>query len=405
VQAEWRNSKARNKGKGRKGRNVAEKKRRGRSEGAVFQRESDGRWCATVSNGYAASGKRRRNTLYGWTKREVLDKLKKLHRSDVAEKSGPSKLTVAQWLDQWLASVRPALERSTYNLYSGYVENHLKTQIGGALLKSLTRDDIEGMVATLLREGHGAALVGKVLTTLKTALRAAAECKPPRITGNPAAGIKRPKVTKEEISPMTALQVGRLLAAAAGDRLAALYPTAVDSGCRQGELFALRWTDFDRAAGTIRVNKSLGEIGGEVFTKEPKTKRSRRSIALSFCLSELLAHRERMQLEGRDVETGIIFCATDGGYLRKKDFYRDSLRGVLARAGLSNVRFHDVRHTCASLLLAAGVNVKVVSERLGHTSTTITLEVYSHLMPGQQAGAAAALAGVLNPAAVTSKTT
>jgi integrase len=182
-------------------------------------------------------------------------------------------------------------------------------------------------------------------------------------------------------------QARRLMAAASGHRLYALFVLALDTGMRQGELFALSWDDVDPSGGTLAVQRSLEEINGRQRLKEPKTGRGRRIELSAFAAGVLQQHRERMAAEGH--AGAPVFCSAEGGYLRKPNFLRRVYRPVLERAGLPLLRFHDLRHTAATLMLLNDVNVKVVSERLGHASIQLTLDTYSHVLPSMQRTAAA----------------
>jgi integrase len=179
-------------------------------------------------------------------------------------------------------------------------------------------------------------------------------------------------------------QTGRLLAAAKGNRLEALFVLAVDTGMRQGELFGLQWSAVDFEAGAVLVQRSLEEINGTHRLKEPKSGRGRRVDLSSFALAMLQDHRKAMLAEGHYRPDGPVFCDHDGGWLRKPNFLRRVLRPLQASAKIPAIRFHDLRHTAATLMLLNDVNVKVVSERLGHGSVQITLDTYSHVLPTMQ---------------------
>jgi integrase len=174
---------------------------------------------------------------------------------------------------------------------------------------------------------------------------------------------------------------------------------AIDSGCRQGELLALLWTDFDARTGTMSVTKALANRNGKLSVKEVKTKKSRRMVVLSFSLEALARHRDRMRTEGWDVEAGPIFPNTEGGYVAKGNLRKRHFNPTLQRAKVPTIRFHDLRHCCASLMLAAGVDCKVVSERLGHATPGFTANTYQHVLPGLQAQAAERLKTILTPLA------
>jgi integrase len=218
---------------------------------------------------------------------------------------------------------------------------------------------------------------------------------------SPAALVDLPRVrrVRRGLRALDAGQAVRFLDAAQSDRLYAMYVVGIDSGMRPGELFALHWPEVDLAAGTVSVRRSLEDIDGHLRLKEPKTPESLRTIPLSpRSVAALAAHRERMRDEGRDVETGPVFVSLWGHLLRGPNVLRRSFRPTLQRAGLPIIRMYDMRHTCATLLLAAGVPLRTVSERLGHASPTLTLANYAHVLPTMQQAAAEAMGKILGPA-------
>ena len=166
------------------------------------------------------------------------------------------------------------------------------------------------------------------------------------------------------------------------ERLEALYVLAIDSGVRQGEAFGLHWPQVDFDGQAVIVTQSLEEKDGLFRLKAPKSKASRRRIALpSETLAVLNEHRQRMLVEGRDVKTGPVFVDTEGGYLRKNNLHRNSFSRIRQKAGVPRISFHGLRHTHATLLLLNGINIKAVSVRLGHSSVKITLDTYGHFLP------------------------
>jgi integrase len=199
-------------------------------------------------------------------------------------------------------------------------------------------------------------------------------------------------------------QLAEFQKAAARDRLHALYITATDSGARPGELFALLWSDVDFERGFISIMKSLEEINGALRVKDVKTPKSRRRVDLSrHTLAILSEHRKRMLAEGHYAPDRAVFCDTDGGYLRLSNLHKNSFKPILANAGLPAIRLYDLRHTCATLLLLADVPAKVVSERLGHSSITLTLDTYSHVLPTMQQRAADVMGRLLGRKPETKK--
>jgi integrase len=179
---------------------------------------------------------------------------------------------------------------------------------------------------------------------------------------------------------LTPEQVRELLDEARKRRLYALYLLAVTTGLRQGELLGLQWSDVDLEDRSIQVRHTLQEYGAELALAEPKTKQSRRRVDLPvFVATELREHRKRMMVEGHPGPW--VFCDTAGGPLRKSNLTRRDFRPLLKAAGLPLIRFHDLRHTAATLLLGQGVHPKIVQERLGHSQIAITLDTYSHVLP------------------------
>ena len=370
------------------------RKRRGRGEGGVFQR-ADGQWCASVSLGYAPDGKRIRRVVYGQTKQEVQDKLRELQNNvgrGIAADAGT--LTLAAWLTRWLEIVRPTVAPASYAQYERNCRLHITPLLGAIRLAKLKRGDVVGFYPALARQGVSPAQRRQVGVALTMALNRAVDLD--LIPSNPAARVRKPKADKPDIAVLDPEQVARFRAAAAGDRLEALYITALDTGARPGALFALTWADLDFDRGFISVSKSLEDINGVLRVKDVKTKRSRRRIDLSQATLAALAERRKAMLAaGHYAPDRPVFCDTEGGYLRLSNLRRSSFKPILTRAGLPDIRFYDLRHTCATLLLLADTPAKVVSERLGHSSITMTLDTYSHVLPTMQKRAADVMGRIL----------
>jgi integrase len=223
------------------------------------------------------------------------------------------------------------------------------------------------------------------------------------IPRNVADNLKLPRIDCEEIDPLTAEEANRLIEAAAGDRLEAIYTIAIHTGLRQGELLSLRWEDLDLEAGALRVRRTLTRTKGTYSMGEPKTKKSRRTVRLTTgAVAALRGHLER-QLEEMDrlgslyQPGGLVFASEAGGIINPSNLRNRSFTRLLRRAGLPpDTRFHDLRHTCATLLLSRNVNPKIVSEMLGHATIAITLDTYSHVLPDMQEKAAIALEEALS---------
>jgi integrase len=367
------------------------KARRGRGEGGIRYREDKQLWVAEVRTG----GKR--VSVYGTSKVEVQEKLRKLH-NDVASGIGrPSNLTVGQWLTQWLALVKPTVEPGTYRPYEINCRLHITPHIGSMKLVQMKKVHVQALYSTLAKGGMSPAMQRKVGTTLVIALNEALDLE--LIPANPAVSrrtkrTRKPKADPPKFKILTPDELAVFLDAARIDRHYALYHTALDSGARPGELFALDWPDVDLDLGHLIITKSLEEIAGALRLKPAKTDKSRRRIDLSAETVKVLAdHRKAMLAAG--FISRPVFCDSEGGHIRLSNLHRDSFKPLLKRAGLPHMRLYDLRHTCATLLLLADVPAKVVSERLGHSTITLTMNTYSHVLPTMQKKAADALGKIL----------
>jgi integrase len=208
-------------------------------------------------------------------------------------------------------------------------------------------------------------------------------------------------VRTPEMRPLSPIQARTLLQTASGNRLDALYVLAVTTGMRQGELLGLGWEDVDPEEGVVRVRRTLTLAKGGPRLTEPKTRGSRRSIRLTASAVEALErHRVRQDNEGaarghKWNDWDLVFCTKRGTPIRRDNLHDKHWKPLLRRSGLPDTRFHDLRHTCATLLLTKGVHPKIVSEMLGHSSVSITLDTYSHVIPGLGEAAASAMEDVL----------
>jgi integrase len=239
------------------------------------------------------------------------------------------------------------------------------------------------------------ATVRKIHSTLHKALsQAVADGLIPRN----AADVKAPRPAPDEMHPLSEPEARTFLETAreTGDRFEALYVLAITTGLRRGELLGLRWADADLARGTLRVGRALMREGGRHVVGETKTKRGRRQVNLTpRTVAALKTHRkrqleQRVRLAGLYEDHGLIFSSEKGSPLNPENLVKRSFKPLLKRAGLSNIRFHDLRHTCATLLLGRGVHPKIVQELLGHATIAMTLDTYSHYLPsmGDQASGA-----------------
>lgn len=376
--------------------------RRARQEGSVYQRK-DGRWVASVHLGWQG-GKRQRRDLYAKTKAEAKALLKGAVESRDLTGSVPSvRLTVGAFLAQWCdgLDVRPSTARS----YRMICEQHLTPSLGRISLARLGIADIERYLVSAGASGLSPRTVHHHHAVLRRALGDAERWG--LVTRNAAKLVRGPRVPHVAVSPLTPEEAQQFLETTKGDRLHGLWSLALATGMRQGELLGLAWEDVDLESARVHVRLALQWIDGKPELVEPKTKSSRRSIPLSqLAVDALRRHKarqakERLALGDRWQDRGFVFAASKGLPLQSSVVVH-SFHHSLEAAGLRRVRFHDLRHTAATLMLLAGVPLRVVMEILGHSSISITANTYAHVLPSLSVDAAERLARTLTqPVAVT----
>ncbi|HEV2460788.1 MAG TPA: tyrosine-type recombinase/integrase, partial [Ktedonobacterales bacterium] len=342
----------------------------------------------------------RRKAYYAATRAEASAKLNAaLHDRDLGLPIVAEKQTVGAYLTSWLAASKHQVKPRTHQRYSELLRVHAIPALGRTLLARLSPQQVQALYATKLDAGLSPTTVHHLHAVLRTAIGYAERQR--LVPRNVVALTTPPRIRRTEMRTLTAEQAQAFLAAANGDRLQALYVLAMSSGMRQGELLALRWADVDLDRASLRVRATLQKTSEGFTFAEPKTSRSRRQIALApMAVSSLRAHKARQAEDRlragaawRDLD--LVFANQNGGPLQKGNLLAKSFAPLLRRAGLPRFRFHDLRHTAASLLLARGVPVKVVSEMLGHASIAITLDTYAHILPDMQAQAAREMEAIL----------
>ncbi len=289
-------------------------------------------------------------------------------------------------MKRWLEDVaRPTIRYSTYRQYEALIRVHINPRLGGIRLSTLTAAHVEGLYAAMERDGASGRMRQLVHARLFTALKKAVRWN--LILHNVCLDVDRPAAQTKRFKVFNRNQVAQLLQAAEGKRLFALYVIAVTTGLREGEILGLQWDDVDLIGGTLYVRHQLQEVAGRLELTEPKTAAGRRQVVLpQIAVEALRLHRARTLDEGWDVPW--VFCDTKGGPIRKSNLRRKSWEPLLKEARLPHIRFHDLRHTAATLLLCEDVHPKVVQERLGHARIGITLDTYSHVLPSMQRQAA-----------------
>ncbi|MFJ3528093.1 tyrosine-type recombinase/integrase [Streptomyces sp. NPDC090132] len=401
------------------------KKARANGEGAIYQRKDD-RWEAA---GYvlAANGTRKRVRVYGTTRKNAADKLaEKIADSNRGLPVATADSTVGDYLTYWLGSVAVhRLRENTHTRYAACVRLHLIPGLGTKRIAHLTSKDVRTFLDRLrttcqccaqgldterkrccaigecCQKQLSALTVTYVHSVLKSALEhAVREDELPR---NVARNVKTTTHQPRRFRPLTAAEARQFLDAARADRLHALYELALRTGLRKGELLGLHWEDLDLTTGTASIRHSLQRTRTGGLTHLPtKTRASERRIALpTECIHSLKKHQEQQNREQGEAgvrwkDSGLVFSTPTGRPLDPANLTR-RFRSFLNRAGLRRIRFHDLRHSTATLLLEQGVDLVVIKELLGHAHIGVTAGVYAHVRLRLQRQAIDTLSNALSP--------
>lgn len=309
--------------------------------------------------------------------------------------TAPARMTVGEYLDMWLDTVKQVVRPSTYSHWKSRI-NYWKKLLGSKPLAKLTTLDVQRAV-NMLPEHWADSSKGAAFTALRAALKQAVVWK--LIPRSNTEGVKVPRPVAKEFRVWTEEQVGQFLEAAATSRYYALFHTAVATGMRLSELRGLTWEDVDLDEGVIHVRRILVPGSKPPNWQEPKTAASRRKIVLDPVTVEVLRQHRKRQVERR-LKLGpawhdynLVFTTRTGNAVPRESI-QWVFRRLIQKTGLPKIRFHDLRHTHATIMLQRGVHPKVVSERLGHTEVSFTLQVYSHVLPDIQREASRAMGEV-----------
>ena len=366
-----------------------------------LRKRAPGSWTIVLDLGRDANGKRRQKwvTVRG-TKREAEAELARLvHESNTGQWVEPSKITVGEYLEKWLALVEPKVAPKTHHRYAQIVRGHLVPALGGIPLAKLTPLHVEEHYQQARESGNQRAEGGLSERTLlhhhrvlKEAMKRAVRLL--YLPRNPLDAVDAPKPGRTKPRPLTRAEAVTLLEAVAGTRLEAPVRFGLATGVRRGEMLALRWSSVDLATGVVRIERSVGRVGRQHLEKVPKSSAGERRIALGpKAVAALREHKatqaaEQLRLGRAWIDEDRVFPNVEGSLWPPESFASTFSRAV-ARCGLKGVRFHDLRHTHATELLRQRINPKVVSERLGHSTVTITLDLYGHVLPGMDEEVAA----------------
>ncbi len=360
--------------------------RRSVGEGTIFQRQ-DGRWQASLQ----IDG--RRKTVYGKTRSEAIGKLAELQRQAVTTGAIPSpgRRTVADLLDAWLDTKAPTVKPRTLADYADTCDRYLRPSLGKTLLARVTPDRVARLYAKWQRAGKSRTAL-KCHRVLSQALALAVRWG--WLAANPCERVDTPRHRYERKAAWTPEQLRAFLDGTRDHWLHPLWATLAYSGCRLGEALALEWADVDLGTGRIAITKSVQRIGGEYVTTEPKTRASVRTVTLPREGIEALRGQAMHRLAsggGADAAMRLVFANAKGGPLHRSTVAH-AMRRACKHLGLPPLTPHGLRHLHASLLLAQGLPIPAVSQRLGHANSAITLAVYAHAIGKDDSAATAAIA-------------
>jgi integrase len=367
--------------------------RRGKGEGSIYQRR-DGRWEGQLTV-RGLDGRPRRHSVYGRSRPEVQKKLRK--RAEVSICAGDH-VRVGTYLSQWVEGRRASLRPSTFRSYHGIVHQQLIPALGAHRLGVLSATHVQTMMQAALDGGRSPRSVRYDHAVLRKALEDAVRTS--QVPDNVAKWVTPPRVPHFEAQPFSEEELTRLGAAVNGHWLGPVVAVTVGLGLRQGEVLGLRWKDVDLDRGVIYITGALQRVHGSLARVEPKTRQSRRALRLSHELVSVLQARRSSQAEERQLagpdwqESGYVFTTRRGTPRDGRNVTRQ-FQAIVADANLGHRRFHDLRHTAGSMLVAEGIHMRVVMETLGHSQIAQTMNTYAHVLPPQQTEVATTMGRVL----------
>lgn len=360
--------------------------KRGNGEGSIYK-QRDGLWAASISVDTPQG--RKRKYFYGKTRKEVQEKLASaLHERQQGTIITTPNQTVGQFLTDWLTVHKPTVRARTYERYEGFVRLHVIPTIGRVQLQKLSAQHIQSLYARKLEEKLSPTTVNTLHMMLHRALKDAVRWG--LVARNVCDLVSPPRRAHYEFKPLTLEQAHQLLTALHGHNMEALFVLALTTGMRRGEILALKWQDINFTQNMLQVRRIFTRAPGQRYVEaQPKTDKSRRSVMLPSITTELLKQHRIHQLEAK-LQAGefweehdLVFCTSLGTPLNPNKVL-ERFKTVLKKAGLPDMRFHDLRHSAATMLLSVGVHPKVVQELLGHNQISMTMDTYSHVLPTMQ---------------------
>ena len=380
-------------------------KKRANGEGNIRKRK-DGRWEGRYTAGYdPETGKAIYKNVLGRTQAETRAKLKAaIEEAKSLDVTKAGKYTVGAWMDEWFENYAKVKVRpSSHQTYRGYIDNHIKSNIGKVPLEKLTSLELQKLYKKLLTSGRidrveskkqakglSPKTVRNIHQIIASAMKLAKEQR--LIAADPTEGCALPKLEHKEMKTLPIEQLTSFLREAKDSGVFEMYYVELATGLRRGELLGLKWEDIDLEKGDLRVKRQIARINGEVVEAPLKTKNAYRTLPLAEDTIQVLKQQRK-----KTGSSPWVFPSPTGGPI-SPDSVLHMLHRVLKRAGLPKVRFHDLRHTFATLALQNGVDIKTVSGMLGHFSAGFTLDTYAPVTTAAQKEAARTMEKVLTAA-------
>jgi integrase len=374
--------------------------RRGNHEGSIYQRSADKRWLGVALVGYDQFGKPVRKSVTAKTRNEVVQKLKGLRqRIDEGQLTFDSSIRVSELFERWCEDVlRHQVAPSAMSNYRSVMIHHVLPTLGHKRVTDLTVTDVDRLISEKTDLGLSTSTVRRIRAVLSQCLDQGIRWG--AVNRNVARLSRTPKALRSEGRTLTPEQAKHLINSLKGHRHEALYGLMLVTGIRRGEALGLKWTDLDVTSGVLRIRRQLKREEGALVTSDTKTSRSRRSINLPApMVAGLLAHSERQRAEQRAAgpswtDSGFMFTSLVGTPIEPRNLHRE-FKQVCERAELGNWHLHELRHSAASLMLAQGIKIQVVSQVLGHASIRMTADVYGHILDPDREEAAEVMRAVL----------
>jgi integrase len=369
--------------------------RRGNNEGTIYQLPS-GSWRAQIYiNGYRL-GKTKK------TKREAQTWLRNtLNKTAHGYTGKGSNVLFKDFLQGWLSTKSSAVKQSTWRLYETTIRNHIEPILGKVKISDIEPSDIQNLYLLKKEKSIGNRTIQVMHTIINNSLETAVRTGV--LQNNPAQSTIPPKYTSPEMDIYSEHEITQLLLAVKGTSLEALIHLAITTGLRQSELLALKWSDIDWDRNTISVQRQLRrKFERRDYYSSLKTKSGRRTISLGInTIQKLREHHQKQigqkeEMGDRWDENDLIFPSIVGTPISQRNLLR-RFKTIIRESGLREIRFHDLRHTAASLMLNHGISPIIVAKRLGHSKVSITLDTYGHLLPGMQQESANFIDNLITP--------